>query len=57
MSGRVSNAPSGVVVVTENAKLESAGSIGRLQRLGLERLGNDQRGMSVWCKSFHPIIG
>lgn len=57
MSSRVSDAPCGVIVVTENAKLESRGSMLRLQRKGLERLGNDRRGMSVWCKSFHPIIG
>lgn len=56
MSGRLSDAPSGVVVVTENAKLESHGGIARLQRLGLERLGTDQRGQSVWRKPFHPII-
>lgn len=56
MSSRISDAPCGVIVVTENAKLESRSAMQRLQRMGLERLGNDQRGMSVWRKSFHPII-
>lgn len=56
MNAGFSDAPYGVIVVTENAKLESRGASLRFQRMGFERLGNDQRGMSVWRKSFHPII-
>jgi hypothetical protein len=49
--------PSGVVVVTENPKLESRGGVRILQRNGLKRLGTDHHGQSVWCKSFPSILG
>ncbi len=49
--------PSGVVVVTENPKLESRGGVRIFQRNGLERLGTDHHGQSVWCKSFPSILG
>jgi hypothetical protein len=46
--------PAGIIVITENTKLESRGGVRILQRAGLERLGADPQGRSVWRKCFPP---
>lgn len=45
-------APAGVAAIIENAALELPGSIGHMQNLGLQRLGTDQHGRSVWHRPF-----
>ena len=45
-------APAGVVIVTENPKLERPGGHRILQRGGVEKIGTDHRGNSVWRKNF-----
>ena len=45
-------APSGVVIVAENSKFDRRGGSRQLQRVGLELVGQDDRGKSVWCKNF-----
>lgn len=44
--------PSGIVVVTENPKLEEAAGLRIIQRCGLERLGANPQGVSVWRRLF-----
>jgi hypothetical protein len=49
-------APSGIVFVTENPKLESRAGSRIFQRNGVEPLGINQQGKSVWRKCFPAIV-
>lgn len=44
--------PLGMIVVLENPKLEDAAGLRIVKRCGLERLGENARGMSVWRRLF-----
>jgi GNAT superfamily N-acetyltransferase len=45
-------APLGVIIVSENAKLDAPAGQRQLNRLGFVRLGADQAGRSVWQRRF-----
>lgn len=45
-------APVGVAAIIENPALELPGPVAHMQQLGLERLGADQQGRSVWRRNF-----
>jgi len=49
-------APRGVVIITENAKLMRRGAMSRLEGLGFHLLGSDARGLDVWCHRFDGAI-
>ena len=46
------DAPQGIIIVTENPKLESQAGIRSLQRAGFIRLGVNARANSVWRRCF-----
>jgi hypothetical protein len=48
------HAPVGMMIVTENPKLETAAGIRVLQRGGLQRFGLSDSGESVWHRLFLP---
>lgn len=45
-------APVGVIVITENPKLETPAGVRIIERSGLQRLGLDGNGQSVWHRLF-----
>lgn len=45
-------APAGVAAIIENAVLELPGSMKRMESLGLQRLGADEHGRSIWHRPF-----
>jgi hypothetical protein len=48
--------PVGIVLIIENPKLDQRAGLRIMQRGGLEHLGADQQGKSVWRKCFPDII-
>lgn len=47
-------APVGMMIVTENPKLETAAGIRIIQRVGFQRFGTSDSGESVWHRLFLP---
>lgn len=47
--------PIGIVVVVENPKLEKPSGFRVIERCGMERLGDDQHGKSIWRRCFEPV--
>jgi hypothetical protein len=47
-------APVGMMVISENPKLETPAGIRVSQRAGLQYLGRNDRGQSVWHRLFQP---
>jgi hypothetical protein len=46
------NKPAGVVIVTENRKLQRRGMVAMLEAEGWERVGRDGQGQDIWRKLF-----
>jgi len=49
-------APRGVVIITENPKLMRRAAKARIEALGLNLLGSDERGCDVWCLKFDGTV-
>jgi hypothetical protein len=47
-------APAGLMIVTENPKLETAAGVRVIQSVGFQRFGLDSSGQSVWHRLFLP---
>ena len=49
-------APLGIVAVVENPRLSNPGSVRRMERLGLHRIGRDRDDRDVWCLRFDGAV-